>query len=382
MMIEKHRHRIAIIGGGLGGCAVGALLQRAGFDAVIYEQAPVFARVGAGIHLSPNLMKVLREIGVEQDLLDSGDRPDAFVNRVWDSGELFFALPLGDAAETLYGAPYVTVRRGDLHAALMSSLAPGSVFFGKRLVGLQHLERVTRMIFEDGSSAEADAVVGADGLRSKTREILYGFERPRFSGQVAFRTAFPRSRLRGLAVEDLTKWWAPDKFVLAYFLDTAQEVFYFAAMTPQAEWPHEASSVNADLAEMLEIFAGFEPQVQRILRTAPDATKWALFERPATFVWGNGRVVLMGDACHPMRPHMAQGAAMALEDAAVLTRCLQHEESRDFEQAFQIYAAHRAERLARVHKISSENSWLREKTNPKWVFSYDPTQADVLSTAS
>jgi 6-hydroxynicotinate 3-monooxygenase len=381
-MIDMHRRRIAIVGGGLGGCAVGALLQSAGFDAVVYEQAPVFARVGAGIHLSPNLMKVLRAIGVERDLLNAGDSPAAFVNRVWDTGDPIFALPLGETAKAVYGAPYVTVRRGDLHAALMSGLAPASVLFGKRLVGLEPLAETTRIIFADGSSAEAHAVIGADGLRSKSREILYGYERPSFSGQVAFRTSFPRALLQGLPVEDLTKWWAPDKFVLAYFLDAAKEVYYFAAMTPQAEWPHEASSVQGDLEEMLTIFAGFEPLVQRILRTATDATKWALFERPPTFVWGEGRVVLMGDACHPMRPHMAQGAAMALEDAAVLARCLQHAASGSFEHAFHLYAAHRADRLARVHKISTENTWLKEKTNPAWVFSYDATKGDLMSPAS
>jgi 6-hydroxynicotinate 3-monooxygenase len=377
-MAISRTSRIAVVGGGIGGCAVTAFLQRDGFEVAIYEQASRFARVGAGIHLSPNSMKVLRALDLDQFMLEYGDRPRALANRIWHSGELIFSLPLAGVAEATYGAPYVTIRRGDLHAGLISTLTEGSVHFGKRLLSLDQSGSAVNLAFDDGSSAQADIVIGADGLRSKTRELLHGAERPRFSAQVAFRASYPIGLLRDEVVEDLTKWWAPNRFVLSYFLDRDKRTFYFAAMTPQAQWPHETSSVEADPEEMLRSFVDFEPQVKKILQTAPKVTKWALFERSAQFVWGSGRIFLLGDACHAMRPFMAQGAAMALEDSAILSRCLARPDISTIDDVFATYSASRTPRLKKVHKISSENTWLRDVTeDPSWVFSHDALRFEL-----
>jgi len=363
--------RIAIVGAGIGGCALAALLHNAGYEVTIYEQAPSFTRVGAGIHLSPNLMRVLRLLGVHKLALLAGQEPAAFVNRRAEDGELLYKLPLGDAANARFGAPFITLKRGDLHAALMSVVKQTAIVWGKRLAGLDWQGDALELGFEDGTRAQADIVIGADGLRSRVREALCGFEKPIFSGQVAFRGSYPRSLLEGLPVEDLTKWWGHDTFVLPYWLDRGRQEFYFAAMTPQAEWPTDASSMPGDVDEMKAIFAGFHTDVRHMLEKAPreSVSKWALFERSPKFEFGTDRIVLIGDACHPMRPFMSQGAAMALEDITVLFRAMCG--APDFASAFLAYHVHRAERLAEMHRVSAANTFMRGPTEPDWVFAYD-----------
>lgn len=375
-MIRSIR-RVAVVGGGIGGAAVAALLQQAGHDVRVYEQAASFMPVGAGIHLSPNLVKVLDRMGAGEAVRIKGCRPGAFTNRDAATGEILFDLPLGDAAFASFNGPFLTLTRGDLLGAILERVDPESIEYGKRLMELTRHGQQVHLGFADGSTAQADLVIGADGLHSKCRAVLAGFEAPRFAGQVAFRGSYPTALLGGERMEDLTKWWAADTFALTYYLDAAREVFYFAAMTPQAEWPASTSFVPGDKAEMLATFAGFHPTVQHALRTAPPECikKWALFERPPTFVFGDPQVVLLGDACHPMRPFMSQGAAMALEDAAVLVRCLSESDSR--EAAFDAYVATRAERLRHMHEVSSQNTFMRAPCNPTWVFGYDANRMPI-----
>lgn len=363
--------RVAVIGAGLGGAAISALLQRIGYDVTVYEQYERFVPAGGGIHLSPNLMRVMRCLGAHRHVLLKGQEPSAFLNRDAVTGEMLYALKLGEAAHRRFGAPFVALRRGELHVALMSCVARGTVQWAKRLVGLDWRGETIVLTFEDGTCADADVVVAADGLRSRVRSVLRGDERPVFSGQVAFRGSYPREGLGGLQVDDLTKWWSDDTFVLSYWLDRARRDFYFAAMMPQTSWPTEMSFMPADVDEMRAVFGHVHPDVLRMLAGAPQGSvaKWALFERPPCFEFGTGRVVLIGDACHPMRPFMSQGAAMALEDAAMLTRALLG--TGDFERAAQVFADARRERLTRVHRVSAANTFMRGDTDPQWVFGYD-----------
>ena len=369
--------RVAVIGAGIGGAAVAALMQRGGYEVTVYEQYERFAPAGGGIHLSPNLMRVLRHLDVHRHVLLKGQEPCAFLNRDGTSGEMLFALSLGESAHRQFGAPFVAVRRGELHTALMSAVTPGSVRWAKRLAGIDWRGETIVLGFDDGSRVECDAVIAADGLRSSVRGALRGREQPVFSGQVAFRGSYPREDLRGLAVDDLTKWWDTERFVLSYWLDRARRDFYFAAMMPQASWPTEASSMPADPDEMRHAFRDFHPDVERMLAHAPRAgvAKWALFERPPHFEFGTSRIVLIGDACHPMRPFMSQGAAMALEDAVVLTRALLG--AGDFEPAFRSFAQARRNRLAQVHRVSAANTFMRGETDARWVFGYDALGAQA-----
>src|ERR1700694_1913658 len=192
--------RIAVVGAGLGGMTTAGLLQRAGFNVKVYEQAPAFSRIGAGIHLSANVMVVMRRLGIEQTLVDIGLHPDAFVSRQWDTGEVLFELPLDAANEARYGAPYINVHRGDRHAVLESALDPGAVSFGHKLVSIEQRSSSVRLVFENGVAAEADIVIGAAGVNSKVREVLLCAEKPRFSGHIAHRAVFPAALLNGLGI--------------------------------------------------------------------------------------------------------------------------------------------------------------------------------------
>jgi 6-hydroxynicotinate 3-monooxygenase len=366
--------RIAIVGAGLGGIVAGALLQQRGQAVRIYEQASAFTRLGAGLALGPNVMKILRAIGLEDHLLEIGLRPRKWVSRQWDTGQVMFEYPLREAAEARFGATYLLIHRGDFHEILSTALKPGTVEFGKRLMDLKQRGQVVRLDFEDGSSVEADIMIGADGVNSKTREVLLGPELPVYSGYVAHRSIVPATLLGNIKPSDLTKWWSDpahgDTHIVVYFLDRQYKEIYFVTSVPAPSWNSGTSFVEADLDELRATFVGFHPEVQRLLALCPRATKWPLYDRPPLPLWSEGRIVLLGDACHPMKPHMGQGAAMAIEDAAILVRCLEGC-ANDYAAAFKLYELSRKHRASLMQMHSRENKWLRNTMDPSWVFDYD-----------
>ena len=370
-MVKSVKPRIGIVGAGLGGLTAGALLQAAGYHIDIYEQAPSIVRLGAGIHLGPNCVKVLNRTSIGQKLIDFAVQPDAWVSRMWDTGEVLASLPLKGVSEARYGAPYLTVHRGDMHAMLVDAVAPGTIHFAKRLVDLSPDSSSVTMKFEDGSSAQADIVIGADGVHSRCREWILGPERPIYSGYIGHRITFPAERLGDLKIDDLTKWWAPDRHLIIYFLTHRRDEVYLVTGAME-EWPGDVTWTRSSQDELRKVFKGFHPTCQQLIEMATgEVTKWAFFERPPQPTWMKERLVLLGDACHPMKPHMAQGAAMAIEDAAMLVRCLEHCPPEDFAQAFTIYRASRIDRVTKVQQESRHNTWLRDPTDPTWIFGYD-----------
>src|SRR5882757_4701328 len=186
-----NKNSIAIVGGGLGGAATAVLLQQAGYSVAVFEQTPKFEPAGAGIHLTPNVMRVLGHVGIDDALIRSGCFPESFTSRNLVSNSVRCTLSLGDRAKERYGAPYLTVDRGVLHRELINALRPGSVQYGKRLVWLDDYGEAVQMRFADGSTAEASCVIGADGLGSQVREVMHGAERPSFAGQIAYRAIVP-----------------------------------------------------------------------------------------------------------------------------------------------------------------------------------------------
>lgn len=362
--------QIAVIGCGLGGAAVTAMLQRSGFAVTVYEQAPAFARLGAGIHLTPNVVKALEWTGLTQPLIDMASKPRAFVSRDAFSGEVIAEMPLGDTAVAQFGAPYLTVHRGDFHALMTDALRPEVVRMGKRLQSLTEHDDSVQLRFEDGTEAWADLVIGADGLSSVVRDTVCVNTPPHYAGQAAFRATVDVAQLQqqGWHPDDLTKWWSDDRFVIAYHMDAARQQYYFVAGFPEAQWPLGVPSVKAERDEMLAIFADYHALPRAVLASAQEVRKWPLYERPPESAWSKGRVVLLGDACHPMRPHMAQGAAMAIEDGAVLLRCLLAAGVDDWAQAYAWYQEARHARVSKVQQISSENSWMRTLPDPHWLF--------------
>ena len=369
--MTKRTPRIAIVGAGMGGLAAAATLRRSGIDARVYEQARSFARVGAGIQQSANAVRVLRAIGVEDRVRRVAFQPRSWVNRDWDSGALKFELPLGAEFEARYGAPYLLLHRGDLHAALASVVPAETIEMNRRLIGVRQAGAGVTLEFADGHTAEADGVIGADGVHSVVRASLFGPEAPRFTGRVAYRTTFSASLLAGATIDDCTKWWGQDRHIVIYYVTPRRDELYFVTSQPEPEWRNESWSAKGDLDQLRLAFSGFHPQVRAVLNACPDVHKWALYERDPMPAWREGRVVLLGDACHPMLPYMAQGAANALEDAAVLARCLEGAGSEEVECAFARYEATRKERTSRIQLTSRRNEWMSTRTDPNWVYGYD-----------
>lgn len=373
----KGKKRIAIIGAGLGGLSAGGFLQRADFSVKIFEQAPTFSRIGAGIILSANAMKAFRRLGIEDALLRTGIKPYGYISRAWDTGATMYEIVFDAASEERFGGAYLNIHRGDLHATLEQVVTLDTIVFNHRLIELQETSDLVRLIFENGVRAEADVVIGADGVNSTVREFLLGVEPPRFVGAVAHRAIFPTARLKGFKIADCTKWWGSDRHILPYFMTSSRDEIYVIGVVPAPNWDGEAASVPSSRKSLLDDFEGFHSDLQRVLEAAEDVSLWPIYDRPRDDCWSGARVVLLGDACHPMRPFMGAGGAMAVEDAAILSRCLsEFDEPGD---AFSCYEATRISRVAEVQRISIENSWMRGPTETDWYYRYDPCTAPLMA---
>ena len=363
--------RIAIVGAGMGGLATAAALRRVGIEVAVYEQAMQFARIGAGIQIGCNAMKVLRELGLEQQLRAQSFYPRSWNNKDWRTGEIKFDMIFGESAERKFGAPYLLAHRGDLHAALAGAVPAECVKLGHKLVGLDEVGEGVRLSFANGATALADAVVGADGVHSLVREILFGTSAVNFTGRIAYRTTYPAALLGGERIDDCTKWWGEDRHIVIYYVKPDRSEVYFVTSQPEPEFRIESWSAKGDVRQLRAAFKGFDRQVENVLAACLDVHKWAIVDRDTLARWSERNVTLLGDACHPMTPYMAQGAAMAIEDAAVLSRCLEGVEPDGVANAFRRFEATRRNRTARVQQTSRTNTWLKEKTDTDWVYAYD-----------
>jgi len=370
---------VAIVGAGMGGLAAASTLRRAGFDPQVYEQAPRFERIGAGIQMMPNSMKVLRKIGVEDKVRATSFQPYSHLNRVWDTGEIIRELPM---PESLFGAPYLCMHRGDLHDALLSVLPAGIIHLGKKLAGLDQDSSGVTLTFADGTRAQADAVIGADGVHSVVRELIVGPDTPIHKGRIAYRAVFPSSLLKGRDIgPSRTKWWGTDRHIVSYYTTATKSEVYFVTSVPEpAEWlTRESWSAKGDVKELRAAYEGFHSDVRAVLEACPDCHKWAILEREPLSRWSDGRVTMLGDACHPMTPYMAQGAAAAIEDAAILARCLAEVEGDDIEGAFRCYETNRKPRTAKIQAISSANTWMKGgDDDTSWLYGYDAWNVPLL----
>ena len=241
----------AVIGAGIGGLALAGFLARNGVKVRVYEQAKEFQRIGAGIQMSPNAVRVLRALGLEPGLRKLAFYPPAWSHRVWDTGEHLADLTFGAEAEARYGAPYLLMHRGDLHAALFSAVPEELIAREKKLLGIDRNGAGVTLSFADGTSAEADAVIGADGVHSRVREILLGPEKPRFTGRVAHRTTFPAALMGEFAVDTCTKWWGPDRHIVIYPVRAQREEVYFVTSVPDPTWNVESWSSRGEMGEVL-----------------------------------------------------------------------------------------------------------------------------------
>jgi len=370
--MSAKKRSFAIVGAGMGGLTAAATLRRAGFEVQVYEQGARFERVGAGIQMMPNAMKVLRRIGVEEKLRPVAFQPYSHLNREWDTGRVMRELPM---PESLFGAPYLCMHRAVLHSALASVIPKEVIHLNKKLIGLDQQAGQVSLAFADGTRVQADAVVGADGVHSLLREIIMGPDVPIHKGRIAYRAVYPSALLRGCDIgPSRTKWWGVDRHIVIYYLTATRSEVYFVTSVPEpAEWvTPESWSAKGDVQELRREYEGFHPDVRAVLESCSDCHKWAILEREPLAHWSDGRVVLLGDACHPMTPYMAQGAATAIEDAAILARCLEEVEGEDIEGAFRRYEADRKPRTSRIQAISSANTWMKGgEGDTSWLYGYD-----------
>ena len=370
--MPKSTPHIAIIGAGIGGLTAAACLRRVGIDVRIYEQARGFTRLGAGIQQAPNSIRVLYALGLKDRLLAQAFQPESNDSRDHDTGALTNSFQLGEGIRDRHGVPYFLMHRGDLHAMLVEIVPADTIRLHHKLAGLdQRADGTVRMTFTNGDAAEADAVIGADGVHSVVREAMLGAEKPRWTGRVAYRTVFPTARLGDVKPYPCVKWWGPDRHIVSYFVNPRRDELYFVTSTPEPAFNIESWSAKGDLATLRAAYDTFHPQVRSILAACPDVHKWALVERDPLPKWTEGNVTLLGDACHPMTPYMAQGASTSIEDGAILSRCLEGVDRDGIGAALQRYEATRKPRTSRIQLTSSQNTWLKHPHDADWVYGYD-----------
>ena len=346
---------IAVVGGGIGGLTTAAALLRAGFDVQVYEQSGALCEVGAGIQLGPNCTRILRDLDLLPAVERVAVRPRMFEFRRWDDGRVLSATPLGAELERAYGAPYLHVHRGDLVERLAAALPADRLEFGRRCVDVRVRGERAEVEFADGSRVDADLVIGADGIHSTVRAAVFGAEAPRFTGHVAYRGLVPADRVAHLPIErNGTVWPGPGSHVVHYYV-AAGRLLNVVCLTEEGSWTRESWTDEGDTAQLRATFAGWHPVVTGIIDALDTPLKWALFDRDPLPGWSQGPVTLLGDACHAMLPYSAQGAAQAIEDAAVLTACLTANATRDLGVALAQYEAMRLYRTAKIQAMARRN---------------------------
>lgn len=363
--------RIGICGGGIGGLCAALALRAQGHEAIVFERARQFFRIGADVNLTPNAVRALDRLGVGEVLRETAARPTHRISRTWDSGEETSRLPMSEAAETRYGAPQLTIHRGDLLRALEQALPDEAIRLGKQAERID-LEPAPRIHFADGSVEDVDLIIGADGIHSAVRRELFGHDHPEFTGLVSYRAVIPRDAVDVDNLDAFTKWWGPtpDVQVVVFPLTRGEEVFVFAT-TSQDDWREESWTLPGDVEELREVYRDFHADVRALLAACDSVTKSALYVREPMPQWSRGRTTLLGDAAHPMVPFMAQGACMAIEDAVVLSRCIEGAGRDDLMAALARYEAARKARTAKVQRGSRANDWLKGEGNADWVYGYD-----------
>ncbi|GAA4722115.1 FAD-dependent monooxygenase [Nocardioides endophyticus] len=314
---------IAIVGGGIGGLAAAAFLRQAGLGATVYEQAPRIAEVGAGLVVAPNAARQLRSLGVLEQLMENAVQLEiGWEFRRWQDGTVLSAEDLASSCEQLYGEHTYTVHRADLLEAVKSQVPSEDVVLGCEGVSLTNDGDTLRVDFADGRSTRADVVIGADGVHSMVRDALFGRARATFSGICAFRALLPADQAPEFARRPAqTLWIGPDHHLVHYPVSGGRYI-NLVAFAPAGDFTTESWTSTATVDEFLAEFDGWDPRLTDLIRAAGVPGRWALLDRAPLDRWSSGGATLLGDAAHPMFPFFAQGAAQALEDAAVLARCL------------------------------------------------------------
>jgi len=336
---------IAIIGGGIGGLASALALTQAGYAVTVHERSPQLVDQGAGITLAPNATRVLYHLGLGAGLEATSVTPPQTEYRHYRTGEVIFRMLTKDF-RAIYGAPYMRLHRWDLQHAMITRLAevaPNALKLGSRVDQVVPRDTHAELRFADGHTETADVVVAADGIRSAIREALFNPAPPVFSGFVAWRGLVDTAKLPPHLCESAVAF-GQGRHINRYLVRRG-ELLNFVAVAHRDQWEEEGWNIPAPLDEFLAEFSSFDEGTRTIISRPVhgEVFKWGLFGRPWLEEWSRGRVVLLGDAAHPMLPFLGQGAANALEDAMILARCLSAAPTP--EEAFALYQRTRHPRV-------------------------------------
>jgi salicylate hydroxylase len=358
---------IIIAGAGIGGLTAALALIRAGFRVVVIEQAEQLEETGAGIQLSPNAAGVLLSLGLGEHLKSRAVAPEAIRILRAKSAREIARIPLGRAAELRYGAPYWVIHRGDLQTALIEALEATPDFvlrLGRKVDDYAvHAHGVT--VQARGRGAVLDehgiALVGADGLRSTVRGKLGDRRPPQFRNRTAWRALIPADQAPPAAREGSVLWLGPDAHLVHYPVKGGAMINLVAILRDQERvsgW-----SAAGKRSDLVGPFFDWHNDARALIEAAQTWLRWSLFDRPLPHPWGVGPVTLLGDAAHAMLPFLAQGGAMAIEDAAVLASCLAGR-SEDPAAALRLYERMRRGRTGRVQRHARRNGLVYHLKGP------------------
>ncbi|KAG9309242.1 FAD/NAD(P)-binding domain-containing protein [Chiua virens] len=318
---------IVVVGCGLGGLAAAFCLAEAGHTVTILEAASTIGEIGAGIQVSPNLTRLLIRWGLGDKLRQVSVKPEALTMRRWSTGETVAWTKWGDTMEEYYGAPYYHIHRADFHRLVYELAAPHpriTIRTNCRVVSLD--PSIPTLTLESGEVIRADLVIGADGVKSLTRQyVVGGPDKPTPTGDAAYRAIIPTELLLNdpllrplVDTPEMVGWMGPKSHIMTYNIRAKKEFNLVLAHPDDGSVESWTAEGSAD--KMRADFVGWEPRVQKLLALIPSTLNWKLMDRAplSTWVHQGGKLALLGDSCHPMLPYRAQGSAMAVEDAAVL----------------------------------------------------------------
>ncbi|TDJ63449.1 MAG: monooxygenase [Proteobacteria bacterium] len=386
----KKSTSIAIIGAGIGGLSAALALQSRGFGVRVFEQAHALGEIGAGLHLSPNGLKVLNALGLERGLSLVAARPTAISIKHFATGSSNFESRFDDQFERRFGTPFYSFHRADLHATLSRAVIefdPDCISLKHQAVNIVDGNDGVTVEFDNGATEQTEILIAADGVHSRVRASVHGELDARFTGHVAYRGMVATETLPPNFVEPkFNVWVGPGKHFVAYPVRRG-ELINYVALIEEDGWQGESWTTKADKEVFARNFKGWNEIVRALvdLTLQGECYKWALLVRDPLPTWSTKRVTLLGDAAHPMVPYLAQGAAMAVEDAWVLAACI--ERGANCATALRNYEQARLERTTKMQAASWEQGQLNHAVgrsddefrgggfaDPSWIYSYDATE--------